>query len=131
MRPGADQSVFGSGQAPHDGRGTALSGSVEVRDQGRCIARHERQQQVLELEHYLDVLERKPGALAGSKPLAAWRQRGLWPESYDRLLEQLIRRHGKQSGTRQIIEVLNLIREHGHARVRAGGGRGAVAGLFG
>jgi transposase len=96
---------------------------VEVRDQGRCIARHERcherQQQVLELEHYLDVLERKPGALAGSKPLAAWRQRGLWPESYDRLLEQLIRRHGKQSGTRQMIEVLSLIREHGHARVRA------------
>ena len=47
-------------------------------------------QQVLDLEHYLDVLERKPGALIGSKPLAAWRQRGLWPESYDRLLAELI-----------------------------------------
>jgi hypothetical protein len=96
---------------------------VEVRDEGRCIARHERRyernQQVLELEHYLDVLERKPGALAGSKPLAAWRQRGLWPESYDRLLEQLIGRHGKQSGTRQMIQVLSLIKQHGHARVRA------------
>ena len=72
---------------------------VEVRDEGRCIARHERcyerQQQVLDLEHYLDVLERKPGALIGSKPLAAWRQRGLWPESYDRLLEELI--HGTAS----------------------------------
>ena len=72
---------------------------VEVRDEGRCIARHERcygrQQQVLDLEHYLDVLERKPGALIGSKPLAAWRERGLWPESYDRLLEELIGRHGK------------------------------------
>ena len=42
------------------------------------------------------MLERKPGALAGMKPLAAWRQRGLWPGSYDRLLEQLIDRHGKQ-----------------------------------
>jgi hypothetical protein len=31
----------------------------------------------------------------------------------------LIRRHGKQSGTRQMIEVLSLIREHGHAPVRA------------
>jgi hypothetical protein len=44
---------------------------VEIRDEGRCIARHERcyerQQQVLDLEHYLDVLERKPGALIGSK----------------------------------------------------------------
>ena len=111
---------------------------LEVRDEGRCIARHERcyerNQQVLELEHYLDVLERKPGALAGSQPLAAWRQRGLWPESYDRLLEQLIGRHGKQSGTRQMIQVLNLIKQQGHARVRAGArgsGRGVGAGLCG
>jgi hypothetical protein len=73
---------------------------------------------VLDLEHYLDVLERKPGALAGSKPLAAWRQRGLWPENYDRLWEELIRRHGKQSGTRQMIQVLSLIKPYGHERVR-------------
>jgi len=97
---------------------------VEVRDEGRCIARHERcyerHQQVLDLEHYLDVLERKPGALIGSKPLAAWRERGLWPQSYDRLLDELIRRHGKSSGTRQMIQVLSLIKPHGHERVRAG-----------
>jgi len=84
---------------------------VEVRDEGRCIARHERcyerHQQVLDLEHYLDVLERKPGALIGSKPLAAWRQRGLWPQSYDQLLAQLIERHGKPSGTRQMVQVLS------------------------
>ena len=30
---------------------------------------YRRQQQILDLEHYLDVLYRKPGALAGSKPL--------------------------------------------------------------
>jgi hypothetical protein len=96
---------------------------IELRDEGRLIARHERCyercQQVLDLEHYLDVLERKPGALIGSKPLAAWRQRGLWPESYDRLLEELIHRHGQPSGTRQMIQVLSLIRPHGHERVRA------------
>ena len=96
---------------------------VEVRDEGRCIARHERScernRQVLDLEHYLDVLERKPGALAGAKPLLAWRQRGLWPESYDQLLGALIRRHGKQSGTRQMIQVLSLIKSHGHPRVRS------------
>ncbi len=97
-------------------------GYVEVRDEGRCIARHERsygrQQQVLDLEHYLDVLERKPGALAGAKPLAAWRERGLWPKSYDRLLEELIRRHGKQSGTRQMIQVISLVKQYGHERLR-------------
>jgi transposase len=96
---------------------------VEVRDEGRLIARHERCyercQQVLDLDHYLDVLERKPGALIGSKPLATWRARGLWPESYDRLLAQLIDRHGQPSGTRQMIQVLSLIKRHGHERVRA------------
>jgi hypothetical protein len=96
---------------------------VEVRDEGRCIARHERSyernQQVLDLEHYLDVLERKPGALAGAKPLLAWRERGLWPQNYDRLLEELIHCHGKQSGTRQMIQVLTLIKPHGHERVRS------------
>jgi hypothetical protein len=95
---------------------------VEVRDEGRLIARHERCyercQQVLDLEHYLDVLERKPGALIGAKALAAWRARGLWPESYDQLLAQLAERHGQSSGTRQMIQVLSLIRLHGHARVR-------------
>jgi hypothetical protein len=96
---------------------------LEVRDEGRCIARHERSyerhQQVLDLEHYLDVLERKPGALAGAKPLLAWRARGLWPESYDRLLAELVERHGKSSGTRQMIQVLSLVKQHGHQRVRS------------
>jgi transposase len=96
---------------------------LEMRDEGRCIARHERcyerQQQILELEHYLDVLERKPGALAGSKPLVRWRAKGLWPASYDRLLDELIQRHGKPSGTRQMIQLLALVRSHGHARLRA------------
>src|SRR5260370_34967813 len=64
-------------------------------------------------------MERNPGAFIGAKPLAAWRQRGLWPESYDRLLAQLIERHGKASGTRQMIQLLSLIRPHGHPRVRA------------
>ncbi len=95
---------------------------AEVGKTVEVVARHERcyerNQQVLELEHYLDVLERKPGALAGSKPLAVWRQRGLWPASYDRLLDELIRRHGKQSGTRQMIQVLSLIKQYGHERVR-------------
>ena len=95
---------------------------VEVRDEGRCIARHqrcyERHQQVLDLEHYLDVLERKPGALIGSKPLASWRERGLWPPSYDRLLDELTRRHDQPSGTRQMIQVLSLIKAHGHERVQ-------------
>lgn len=86
--------------------------SVELWHEGRRVARHERcfsrQQQVLDLEHYLDVLERKPGALAGSTALAQWRQAGRWPESFDQLWHALNMRHGRQQGTRQMIELLQL-----------------------
>jgi hypothetical protein len=73
----------------------------------------------LDLEHYLDVLSHKPGAFAGSKPLAQWREAGRWPESYDELWRRLRARHGKQEGTRAMISVLLLGREFDHARLRA------------
>ena len=94
---------------------------VEVWQEGQCVARHERcyriQQEILDLEHYLDILERKPGALAGSKPLEQWRQQGRWSASYDRFWQALIDRHGKQNGTRQMIELLGLGRQHGYPRL--------------
>src|SRR6266700_5003230 len=93
---------------------------VELWHDGRCVARHERcyrrQQQILDLEHYLDVLYRKPGALAGSKPLEQRRQAGLWPPSFDRIWEALMERQGKQSGTRQMIDLLKLSQKHGHEK---------------
>jgi len=100
----------------------AYAGTVELWQEGRCIARHERcygrQQQILELEHYLDVLHRKPGAMAGSKPLEQRRQAGLWPPSFDRIWQALRERHGKQNGTRQMIELLKLARTHGQAKLQ-------------
>jgi transposase len=96
---------------------------VEIWHAGRLIARHERchsrRQHVLDLEHYLDVLSQKPGAFAGSKPLAQWRAAGRWPACYDALWEQLNKRHGKQNGTRAMIAVLALAREFGHDRLGA------------
>lgn len=95
---------------------------VEFWHEGRCLARHERcygrQQQILDLEHYLDVLYRKPGAMAGSKPLEQRRQAGLWPPSFDRIWEALMERHGKQSGTRQMIELLKLALKHGQGKLQ-------------
>jgi hypothetical protein len=35
------------------------------------------------------------------------------------MLARLIERHGQSSGTRQMIQVLSLIRLHGHEQVRA------------
>lgn len=92
---------------------------VEIWHDGKRVARHERSygryQEVLDLEHYLDVLERKPGALAGSKPLEQWRRLGRWPESYDRFWAALIERHGRQAGTKAMIGLLQLGRIHGQA----------------
>lgn len=96
--------------------------SVELWQEGERIARHERcyarQQQILDLEHYLDVLERKPGALAGSKPLEQWRRAGRWPESFDLLWQELIARHGRQSGTRGMIQVIALGKQFGYGPLR-------------
>ena len=96
--------------------------TIELWHDGRCVARHERcysrQQQVLELEHYLDILCRKPGALAGSRPLEQQRRAGLWPKSFDEIWQALIARHGKQSGTRQMIDLLKLAKQFGRDRLR-------------
>jgi transposase len=91
---------------------------VEIWHEGKCVARHERcysrRQKLLDLEHYLEALSRKPGALAGSTPLAQWRAQGRWPASYDRLWEGLKQRQGKQEGTRAMIEVVQLGSKHGY-----------------
>jgi hypothetical protein len=98
------------------------SAYVQIWHQARCVARHERcyerHQKVLELEHYLDVLTKKPGALAGSTALEQCRAQGRWPASYDQFWDVLRQRQGKQEGTRAMINVLLLAREHGPVRVR-------------
>lgn len=101
---------------------TLSATQVTVWQEGQCVATHERcygrQQEVLNLEHYLDVLERKPGALAGSTPLAQWRQAGRWPQSYDTFWQGLITRLGTQAGTKEMIGLLQLGRSHGQAALQ-------------
>ena len=98
------------------------SAYVEIWRTGHCVARHERcyerHQQVLELEHYLEVLQKKPGAMAGSTALEQCRAQGRWPASYDRFWSLASERNGRQAGTRAMIEVLLLSRTYGAARVR-------------
>ncbi len=99
-----------------------LPAYVEIWHERECVARHERSfgryQQVLDLEHYLDVLERKPGALAGSTPLQQWRERGRWPATFDRLWQSLEDRYGRPAGTRAMIELLQLGKQHGWERLK-------------
>ena len=98
------------------------SSYVEIWHEGRCVARHERcysrLQEILDLEHYLEALDHKPGALSGSKPLEQWRKQGRWPVSYDRIWERLMNRSGRQNGTRQMIGLLRLGKTHGYEQLR-------------
>jgi hypothetical protein len=84
--------------------------SVEISDDGDLVARHARcygrGHQILNLEHYLDVLEKKPGAMAGSTPLHQWRQAGRWPACLDKIWLSLEQRHGKSVGTREMITLV-------------------------
>ena len=95
---------------------------VKVFCAGQLVARHERsysqRQEVLHLEHYLSVLERKPGAFAHSKALAQYRQGGQWPESFDQLWTKLKERQGASAGTREMIRLLAQIPVHGQAAFR-------------
>lgn len=95
---------------------------IEIWYQGKSIACHERcfgrQQRVLNLEHYLDALSRKPGALAGSTPLEQWRAQGRWPASFDLFWEASKQRRGKQDGTRAMIDLLRVGRDCGYDALR-------------
>ena len=88
---------------------------VEVVHGGALVAVHERLQglhgESLQLDHYLELLWRKPGALARSRPLAQARAEGTWPAEYDLLWQELRDRYGEADGTRQLLDVLMMHRE--------------------
>ena len=86
----------------------------EVIADGRVVATHERSlhkhTNTLALDHYLEVIARKPGALAGSIALSQARQRGWFTEAHDRFWVEARRRHGDREGTNRLVEVLLLHR---------------------
>ena len=81
---------------------------------GQVVARHDRSlhkgDEVLELDHYLELLVRKPGALPGSVPLARARASGAFTQAHERFWRRARRKLGDAAGTRALIEVLLLHR---------------------
>lgn len=88
--------------------------AVEVLHEGRLVARHERSprkgSQTLLLDHYLEVLVRKPGALPGSLTLAQARASGAFTAAHERFWRRARRKLGDAAGTRALIAVLLLHR---------------------
>lgn len=64
--------------------------------------------------HYLELIERKPGALDHARPLAEWRL----PEAFHRLRRRL-EDDAQAEGTREFIRVLRLLEKHPAAKVAA------------
>jgi len=89
--------------------------SLEIFADGQSVAVHERlnlrNAERLVLDHYLDLLRHKPGALRRSRALRQARDRKEWPPEYDQLWTALKRNYGDQDGTRQMIDVLLLHRD--------------------
>jgi transposase len=97
---------------------------VTAHDGTAVVARHQRAAgkgaQVLLLDHYLEVLAIKPGALAGASALVAARRAGAFTASHERFWETARRRLGDQDGTRTLVDVLLLHRTMAASAVTAG-----------
>jgi transposase len=84
--------------------------TVQAVDGPRVVAAHERAAgkhgEVLALDHYLEVLKYKPGALPGATALAQARAAGAFTPSHQGYWDAARRARGDQAGTRALIEVL-------------------------
>jgi transposase len=103
---------------------------IQVVVDGQVVARHERLAERFavsaRLDHYLELLQRKPGALKGSLALHQERERGDWPACFDELWRAIAAKVGASEAARQMVDVLLLVREHGPERVELAV-RGALA----
>jgi hypothetical protein len=97
-------------------------------------ARHERLMAKagvrLELDHYLEALVRKPGALPGATALEQARAAGKFTPVHDAWWAAACKVHGDAVGTRALIEVLLLHRHMPHEQVVAGLARAKRAGAL-
>jgi len=100
-----------------------FDGPARVATHPRVLSRGEA---VLQLDHYLEILLGKPGALPGSTALAQARAAGTFTATHEAFWAAARAKHGDAAGTRALIEVLLLHRRLGRDAVM-GGIRAALA----
>lgn len=98
--------------------------SFDVVAVGRVVATHQRSlhkgTEDLVLDHYLEILTRKPGAMPGSIALAQARATGAFGATHEAFWAAARRRLGDGAGTRALIGVLLLHRTMTAGAVVAG-----------
>ena len=83
--------------------------TVDVFNGATLVATHVRGrkgEQVLTLDHYLEVLVHKPGALPGATALAAARATGAFTDTHEQFWATARRQLGDHAGTQALIEIL-------------------------
>ena len=110
-----------------------LSASVvQILDGSAIVAQHERAAgrltESLILDHYLEVLRVKPGALPGATALVQGRRSGAFTASHQRYWDAVRAVKGDAAGTRALIEIL-LAHRSSTAAVLVRAMDRAVAGL--
>jgi transposase len=94
---------------------------VDIYHDGKRIASHRRvfgnNKWQLDPDHYLELLQRRPGAFASARPIREWRKS--WPVMLERLLARFVEKQGETAGTRDFISVLMFYRDHPAADVHA------------
>jgi transposase len=105
-----------------------------VHDGRTVVAQHERLMAKsgsrLDLDHYLEALVRKPGALPGATALDQARAAGKFTPVHDAWWEAARKAHGDAEGTRALIQVLLLHRHMPHEHVVAGLARAVRSGAL-
>ena len=115
---------------------TRSLGRTDRRDPRRANAgrRHERAVgryvEVLALDHYLEVLKTKPGALPGATALAQAKTRGAFTTSHQAYWDAARRARGDAAGTRALIEILLAHRTMPAAALRAAMDRAVASGCL-
>ncbi|MGZ8802869.1 MAG: IS21 family transposase [Mycobacterium sp.] len=108
--------------------------TVEIYDGPTLVARHERAVghyvEVLALDHYLEVLKTKPGALPGATALAQAKTLGVFTTSHQAYWDAARRARGDGAGTRALIASLLAHRTMPATALRAAMDRAVASGCL-
>jgi len=94
---------------------------VEIFYEGKRIGSHERvygnNKWQLEPQHYLEILQQRPGAFESSRAIRQWRVS--WPKSLEALLSQFRQKQQDTHGIKDFISVLMLYKDYPKEEVDA------------
>lgn len=102
--------------AGHEVQIRAYAEQIEIIHRGVVVGRHERSmddgRRIFEPLHYIDILERKPGALRNGEPFTTW----VLPAPITDMW-QLLRERCPKTWDREMADILGTIPHHGLAAV--------------